>query len=66
MKHICSVATVQFAPVFDEIAQNFQQIESLIKDLDDDIVILPELCTTSQTDRRMQTDSCVFISLALP
>ena len=46
MKHICSVATVQFAPVYDEIAQNFQQIESLVKDLDDDIVVLPELCTT--------------------
>jgi predicted amidohydrolase len=37
---------LQFQPVFGEIGQNVRAIESLLRERDFDVMVLPELCTT--------------------
>ena len=40
------LSVVQFTPLWDNKALNHGRIASLIKDLESDIIVLPELCTT--------------------
>jgi len=40
------VSTVQFTPVMGDPKNNLQQIASLLKGIETDIIVLPELCTT--------------------
>jgi len=41
-----NISLVQFTPVWDDVAGNLQQIAFLLKDVQTDIIVLPELCTT--------------------
>jgi predicted amidohydrolase len=40
------ISIVQFTPEFGAVAHNLAQIGSLLKDVETDIILLPELCTT--------------------
>jgi len=40
------LAVVQYTPIFKDKDENLSRIHGLIKDLDADIILLPELCTT--------------------
>jgi predicted amidohydrolase len=40
------LTTVQFTPAWAKPAENLQAIDALLNDVDSDIIVLPELCTT--------------------
>jgi len=40
------LSVIQFTPVWANKAHNLERIANLIKDLESDIIVLPELCTT--------------------
>lgn len=40
------LSVIQFAPVFADKLTNFEQIRTLTKNIESDIILLPELCTT--------------------
>jgi predicted amidohydrolase len=40
------ISLVQFTPVIGDSAYNLQQIAGLLQDIETDIIVLPELCTT--------------------
>lgn len=40
------LAVIQFTPVFKNKEDNLSRINNLLKDVDADIIVLPELCTT--------------------
>ncbi|WP_259069366.1 nitrilase-related carbon-nitrogen hydrolase [Mucilaginibacter sp. X4EP1] len=41
-----NISLVQFTPVWNDVPGNLQQIASLLKGVQTDIIVLPELCTT--------------------
>ena len=41
-----TIALVQFAPIFGDIEANLDRIQQLTADIDADVIVLPELCTT--------------------
>lgn len=41
-----NISLVQFTPVWGDVTGNLQQMARLLKDVQTDIIVLPELCTT--------------------
>lgn len=41
-----TISLVQFTPVMGEVVRNLHEIQTLLSDIETDLIVLPELCTT--------------------
>ncbi|MBC7914666.1 MAG: carbon-nitrogen hydrolase [Pyrinomonadaceae bacterium] len=46
MENNINIAIVQFTPVWNNKAENYKRLDAILENLQGDIVVLPELCTT--------------------
>ena len=58
------VAMIQFAPRFGEVDTNLDAIEAAVKDVEADLTVLPELCTTGYQFRDRDQICCHGISIS--